>query len=181
MNLSRGHTCETSSASGLTILDVEKNKEGDQKASSTSEISAADSGAFVYDIYIQDSKKDSPDDFNDLNDLSIMEYNDYLYSCSRLNNDESDDDLDPEDSDSNDEDHWKNDYPDEDTSDNESIDERIMRKAITNLDIGNELSSDDDFVCSADEESANRYGTSYAIYKKRVLKEFQDSSDEDEN
>lgn len=106
-----------------------------------------------------------------------MEYNDYLYSCSRQNNYDSDQAFDPEDSDSNDEDHWKNDYPDED-SDDESINEKVMRKAIENLDIENELSSEDDR--SEDfKDSANRYGKRYATYKKRVLKEFE-ASDEDE-
>lgn len=189
VNLSRAQICNSNDdeTSELTILDVVKSKEVDQTASSNSEIVAQVGGtssqeAFVYDIYIQNDKKDSSEDF-DINDLSIMEYNDYLYSCSRLNNYDSDENFDHDDSDSNDENHWKNDYPDEENfSDGESIDERVMRKAIENLDVEDDLSSDEDLVCSAEiKDNADRYGTAYAMYKKKVLKEFKEDSDEDDD
>lgn len=99
-----------------------------------------------------------------------------------------------EDEDSNDENNWRNDYPDEDEmSGNESIGERQMRQAMNNVDIGNELSSDEEnqngFVYSVDAEGisfeddldycdVNRYGEAYARYKKRVTRELEGGSDD---
>lgn len=110
-----------------------------------------------------------------------------------MNSDSEDEDA-KEDEDSNDEDNWRNDYPDEDEmSDNESIGEREMRRAVNNFDIDNDLSSDEGdqngFVYSVDSEAinfeddldycdVNRYGEAYARYKKRVLRELNDESDD---
>lgn len=131
--------------------------------------------------------------------FSILEYNDYLYSRPRLVDSDSDDDIN-EDEDSNDENNWRNDYPDEDDmSGNESIGERQMRQAMNNVEIGNDLSSDEEnqngFVYSVDSEAigfeddmdycdVNRYGEAYAKYKKRVLRELEsgsENSDSDED
>jgi hypothetical protein len=106
---------------------------------------------------------------------------------------DSEDDV-AEDEDSNEEGNWRNDYPDEDEmSGNESIGERDMRRAMNNFDIGNDLSSDDEaqngFVYSVDSEAisfeddldfcdVNRYGEAYARYKKRVIRELEDGSDD---
>lgn len=82
---------------------------------------------------------------------SICDYNDYLYSQPRLvNNSDSEDDERIEDDDSNDENNWKNDYPDE-----MSDDEREMRKAMDDCNVGEDLSSDDEngFVYSIDSEA----------------------------
>lgn len=127
---------------------------------------------------------------------SILEYNDYLYSCPRLMNDKDDDDeLSEEDEDSNDENNWRNDYPDEGEFSEEdgSIGERQMRRAVANFDMEDDLSSDDenDFVYSVDSESANfeddydfsagnRLGRAYEKYKKRNMKLLQ-SNYEDNN
>lgn len=94
-----------------------------------------------------------------------------------------------EDDDSNDENNWKNDYPD-DMSD----DEREMRRAMQDCKVGEDLSSDDEngFVYSIDSEAigfeddadycnVNRYGEAYARYRKRILKDLNDQSDEESN
>jgi hypothetical protein len=130
--------------------------------------------------------------------FSILEYNDYLYSRPRLTNSESDDQNDSEDS--NDENNWRNDYPDEEEMSDDSIGERQMRQAMNNIEIGEDLSSDDDengFVYSVDSEAinfeddldycdVNRYGEAYARYKKRALRDLaedtsDDNSDEEED
>ena len=123
--------------------------------------------------------------------FSILEYNDYLYSRPRLTNSDSESD-DHEDEDSNDENNWRNDYPDEDEMSDNSIGEREMRRAMNDIEIGNELSSDDDqnvFVHSIDSEAisfeddldycdVNRYGEAYARYKKRALRDLKEESDD---
>lgn len=112
-----------------------------------------------------------------------------------VNSDTEDDEA--EDEDSNDEANWRNDYPDEEQmSDNESIGERDMRQAMSNFDIGNDLSSDEEqqngFVYSIDSEAinfeddldycdVNRYGEAYARYKKRVVRELEGGSDDSED
>lgn len=111
-----------------------------------------------------------------------------------MTNSESDGEIAIEDEDSNDENNWRNDYPDEDdNSENGSIGEREMMRAMNNFDIGNDLSSDDEdrngFVYSVDSEAisfeddvdycdVNRYGEAYARYKKRVLKDLEEGSDD---
>lgn len=126
--------------------------------------------------------------------ISILEYNDYLYSCPRLTTDADEDSNGPDDDeDSNDENNWRNDYPDEDEfdDDNESINERQMRRAMETFGVDNELSSDDDdyygkeddFVHSVDIDSynddVNRYGKAYAKYKQRLMKENYENGDDD--
>jgi hypothetical protein len=175
----------------LTIVDVERDKvEPPAAAAPSAEIKCAES-EYVYDIYI--AEKTPATILNsepfDINDLSIMDYNDYLYSCPRLTNDS--DESGEESSDSNDENYYTNDYPDEEdgnSDDNESIGEREMRRAMRNFGMENELSSDEeqDFVYSVDAEGVEfeddvdfaadvaRYGRSYAKYKKKVLREMDD-------
>lgn len=109
-------------------------------------------------------------------------------------NSESEDDA-IEDEDSNDENNYRNDYPDEDeVSDSESIGETQLRRAMNNFDIDNDLSSDEEeqhngFVYSVDAEAigfeddldycdVNRYGEAYAKYKKRIIRDLKDSSDD---
>lgn len=127
---------------------------------------------------------------------SILDYNDALFSQARLANNDSDSEDD--DDDSNDENNWRNDYPDEDEmSDEESVGERQMRRAMVNLDFGNDLSSDEQdeengFVYSIDAEGfnfeddleygdTNRHGEAYARYRRRVVKEMADYNGGDEN
>lgn len=109
-------------------------------------------------------------------------------------NSDSEDEVDIEDEDSNDENNWRNDYPDdEDQMDNESIGERDMRRAMNDFAIGNDLSSDEEdqngFVYSVDSEAisfeddldycdVNRYGEAYARYKKRVMRDLEEGSDD---
>ncbi|KAG5675917.1 hypothetical protein PVAND_005776 [Polypedilum vanderplanki] len=182
----------------LTIVDVEKHNEPTKLASaassSTMHNDSSDSD-YVYDIYIAEKTPSIilNSDTLDLNDLSILDYNDYLYSSQRLTND-SDEEECADSSDSNAEDYYTNDYPDEDDySDNESIGEREMRRAMNNFDIGNDLSSsdNDDFIYSVDTEGIEfeddldfvdieRYGRSYAKYKKKNLKKMDSSDDDDD-
>ncbi|CRL01301.1 CLUMA_CG014391, isoform A [Clunio marinus] len=202
---------EESTDKNLTIVDVEKDvvSNNTQNTSSitsdpgqsTSSFNETAEEPYVYDIYVAvspTSPLQHPDSL-DLNDLSILEYNDYLYSHPRLVNSSSEDENENEDEDSNDEDNWRNDYPDEELSDNGSIGEREMRKAMNNINVGFDLSSDEEdengFVYSVDSEAfsfeddldycdVNRYGEAYARYKKRVLKDIEngsDSSDTTEN
>lgn len=110
-------------------------------------------------------------------------------------NSESEDDDAIEDEDSNDENNYRNDYPDDDDdSDNESIGEPQLRRAMNNFDIDNDLSTDEDdshngFVYSVDSEAigfeddldycdVNRYGEAYAKYKKRIIRDLNDGSDD---
>lgn len=110
-------------------------------------------------------------------------------------NSESEDEIDVDDEDSNDEDNFRNDYPDEgQISGDESIGERQMRQAMNNVEIGNDLSSEEEnneFVYSVDSQSfgfeddldysdVNRYGPAYAKYKKRVLRELNESSEDED-
>ena len=99
--------------------------------------------------------------------------------------------------DSNDENNWRNDYPDEDDNaygeDDESIDEDDMRRAVEQIDIDGdrELSSEDEenYYDSDGKElnqsDVNRYGTGYAKYKARILKQLGKSTidvyDSDDN
>ncbi|KAJ8670577.1 hypothetical protein QAD02_001836 [Eretmocerus hayati] len=80
-------------------------------------------------------------------------------------------DYEGESEDSNSESNWRNDYPDSDHS-NESIGENDIRRAMRNLNVEDELSSDDeDFVYGLDEDDVERYGYKYAKYKARMNKE----------
>lgn len=187
------------------ILDVEKD-EGNKAENETSSLS--DPKSYVYDIYVAQDDFSSvlKDDMIDLNDLSIMDYNDFLYSCPRLTNDAEVELHDDYDEDSNDENHWRNDYPDEDSSDASSMDERAMRRAMASFDLVNELSTSDDeddhfhksskdeFVYSIDAEEydfGDDYdytntgpGSSYERYKKRIIRDLEgiseSSTDSDE-
>lgn len=201
------HDEESSVEEQLTIVDVEKEIQAAAKeeASCSSANDSKDSleSEYVYDIYIAENTPASILDSEpfDINDLSILDYNDYLYSCPRLVNDSDDEDDGADSSDSNDENYYRNDYPDEDEfvySENESIDERMMRAAVKHFNIENDLSTDEDeenFVYSRnaggvefeddlDFSDVGRYGRSYAIYKKKMLCEMEDndfSSDDDDD
>ncbi|CAO1312238.1 unnamed protein product [Diamesa serratosioi] len=200
-------TEETENNQKLTIVDVEKERNVSNVASTSTAIAPSANVTeepYVYDLYIAEANEtilQYPESI-DLNDLSILEYNDYLYSRPRLMNDsESDDNV--EDEDSNDENNWRNDYPDED-DDNISVGERQMRNAIANFDLDNDLSSEEEsdlsrngFVNSVDSQAigfeddldysnSNRNFESYARYRKRIEKEMNeegndDSDDESEN
>lgn len=67
----------------------------------------------------------------------IVDFDDYLYSQSRIvnpNDLSSDEDLN-EDEDSNDENNWRNEYPDEE-EDCDSVGENDMRRAVQNMNMG---------------------------------------------
>ncbi|KAG6454011.1 probable RNA polymerase II nuclear localization protein SLC7A6OS [Manduca sexta] len=87
--------------------------------------------------------------------------------------DEADDDDD-----SNDENNWRNDYPDSEPS---SIDEEDMIRAMERVDLGEDLSSDEgeDKIYEDPNEMHNSelYGSGYAKYRARVLKENPDLAD----
>ncbi|XP_070496638.1 probable RNA polymerase II nuclear localization protein SLC7A6OS [Chironomus tepperi] len=188
------------------ILDVERDYESTNENKTADDLSATNSKSYVYDIYVAQDDFSSvlQADIIDLNDLSILEYNDYLYSCPRLTNEIDDNLHDDYDEDSNDENNWRNDYPDEEDLSDFSVDERAMRRAMQNFGIDNDLSTSDDddddeihetsndgFVYSInaedndfhDDYDYNYTGTSYAKYRKRMLKELQsdyeNSSDDD--
>lgn len=91
-------------------------------------------------------------------------------------------DSDRETDDSNDENNWRNDYPDEESGDDSSIDEDDMQKAINNLKLSDDLSSEDDigFTYSIDSEAVgfeedcndqNRYGEMFARFKRGQKRE----------
>ena len=101
------------------------------------------------------------------------------------------------DSDSNDEDHWKNDYPDEDDFSEDFNDEADYRDN-TDLDLdfenfhlkhGNtevasspeESADEEELVFSttaAFEQDANLHGTSYAKWKRQMLKDMGEEDDD---
>lgn len=176
-------------SSKLTVFDVEKHEiTENNEEKSLSSANDKEEKEFVYDVYmaIDQNNKISYSDDLDLNELSIMDYDDYMYAFPRLTSNADDEDsMNDDDEDSNDENYWRNDYPDEeDFSDDESINERDMRRAIGNLDVEDDLSSDEDFVTFDDDvdndgefDIANRY----AKYKRRVLSElnYQNSTNED--
>lgn len=132
---------------------------------------------YIYDLYTS-AKEDF--DISMLDNLvSIENYETHLVLGSyRENGNASDDDDDSEDS--NAENNWRNDYPDSEPS---SIDEEDMIKAVENINIEDDLSSDVDEEKIYDEppdlfnEDVKRYGAAYAKYKARVLSEQPDLSD----
>ncbi|KAL7045612.1 hypothetical protein ACKWTF_002274 [Chironomus riparius] len=183
------------------ILDVEREYDFNNENITAAGLNEKSSKSYVYDIYV------AQDDFSsilqadviDINDLSILEYNDYLYSCPRLTNDLDDDLHDDYDEDSNDENNWRNDYPDEEDISDSSVDERAMRKAMQNFEIDNDLSSSDAdefnetsndgfvFSINAEDNDYDDYdyvnadhvsGTSYAKYRKRMIKDLKSDSEE---
>ncbi len=114
--------------------------------------------------------------------------NDDLYT-GRYDDNGYNDESDSHSEDSNSEGHWGNEYPDEEEDDNDSIGEREMRRAVKNFDIGMAVAYyfvaecffflsckklfylDDDLSDDGSDDDVNRYGTAYAKYKKRVLKQ----------
>uniref|UniRef100_A0A2M4BSB5 Probable RNA polymerase II nuclear localization protein SLC7A6OS n=1 Tax=Anopheles marajoara TaxID=58244 RepID=A0A2M4BSB5_9DIPT len=156
---------------------------------------------YVYDLYVADTSQHhntahSPYYTDNLDDLSVMVCDDPLYSLHRGDLD-SDDSSDSDSEDSNAEDNWRNEYPDEE-DDVRSIGEEDMRRAVEEIDLDGDrsLSSDDgeeafvypptDGVLYTDEEEdslsdigdvnrddVKRYGTAYARYKARILRELE--------
>ena len=102
--------------------------------------------------------------------VSVLPIEDDLVFEDQFKDDE--DHYQDESEDSNSESNWKNDYPDSDHSEN-SVDEHDIRNAMKNLNVEDELSTDDsdDLVYGLDEKDVERYGYKYAKYKARIQKE----------
>ncbi|XP_055905513.1 probable RNA polymerase II nuclear localization protein SLC7A6OS [Eupeodes corollae] len=157
-----------------------------------------DGDGYVYDLYLPENEQQADDvDYTD-NYLSVRAYEELVYEDCY--NDEEGEDSE----DSNEENYFRNDYPDEedDDADNDSMGFRDMRRAIETIDFDaneNELSSDDedyhqarsgfvfsidagdeDFADDVDYRDVDRYGTAYARYKKRILRDMQAENSEDE-
>jgi len=160
---------------------------------------------YVYDVYtMQNDALSSPgtesdDTFNaDFDTMDIVDIS--FLDCRDMNVDEyrGDNQFDG-DSDSNDEDHWKNDYPDEDEF-SEDFDDEAAYRDDEDLDLdfdkfhlkhGNreiasspeESADEEELVFSttaAFERDANFHGTTYAKWKRQMLKEMgEDESGED--
>lgn len=150
---------------------------------------------YVYDVYTMQSDAmsstgtESDDTINpDFDTMDIVDIS--FLDCRDMNVDEyRGDNLSEADSDSNDEDHWKNDYPDEDEFSDD--DEAAYRDDDNDLDLnfenfhmrhGNreiasspeESADEEELVFSTTagfEQDANLYGTSYAKWKKQVVKD----------
>lgn len=150
---------------------------------------------YVYDVYTMQSDAmsstgtESDDTINpDFDTMDIVDIS--FLDCRDMNVDEyRGDNLSGADSDSNDEDHWKNDYPDEDEFSDD--DEAAYRDDDNDLDLnfenfhmrhGNreiasspeESADEEELVFSTTagfEQDANLYGTSYAKWKKQVVKD----------
>ena len=93
------------------------------------------------------------------------------------------------DSDSNDEDHWANDYPDEDEfSDDEDDDDLDLDFEKFHIHHGNaevasstdesDVDEEEEFTHSRNELDANLHGTSYAKWKREMLKDMGEDEDE---
>jgi len=150
---------------------------------------------YVYDVYTMQSDAmsstgtESDDTINpDFDTMDIVDIS--FLDCRDMNVDEyRGDNLSGADSDSNDEDYWKNDYPDEDEFSDD--DEAAYRDDDNDLDLnfenfhmrhGNreiasspeESADEEELVFSTTagfEQDANLYGTSYAKWKKQVVKD----------
>ncbi|XP_023319556.1 probable RNA polymerase II nuclear localization protein SLC7A6OS [Eurytemora carolleeae] len=143
---------------------------------------------YVYDVYYAEG--DALADFDDslLDGLvSLQPFNsgtEFMYDEYRDNpmEDRYDDDED-----SNDEDNEANDYPEEEDEDEDDY-ERSFGDYSENLDVRvrslhmraeeeEDLSSEDEdklLYTQAFEEDASRHGSSYARFKQRMMKEFQE-------
>lgn len=146
-------------AEGATIVDVERDiastaAEPAIAAASNSEDKRPEAVEqdYVYDLYVvdeaqQQQQRHVPYIPDNLDDISVAIFDYPLFSSHRPLGDRSDDSLE-ESEDSNDENNWRNDYPDEDedeyNDDRQSIDEYDMREAVEDLELGEDLSSDDD-------------------------------------
>ncbi|XP_026469712.1 probable RNA polymerase II nuclear localization protein SLC7A6OS [Ctenocephalides felis] len=167
----------------LTVVDIEQKMEANNIFLLESETKLTTN--YVYDLYYMDEVDDMILD----NMLSIHEATDDLvFGTFREGGYKSSDDYDTDDS--NDENNYRNDYPDSDNS----INVGVMRKAIGDLSLGEDLSSDEGegFIYSVDSEGfafegdvddddKQRYGEKYARYKSRVLKELNDTETDSDN
>ncbi|XP_053607681.1 probable RNA polymerase II nuclear localization protein SLC7A6OS [Plodia interpunctella] len=126
---------------------------------------------YAYDLYTA-AKQDFDVSMLD-NLVSIENYEtDLIFGSYREGYGQSSDEADDDD-DSNDENNWRNDYPD---SEHSSINEEDMIKAMQNVDLEDDLSSDtgEDKIYDHPNpfnEDALRYGPAYAKYKAKFLSE----------
>lgn len=181
-----------SSPSGETY-----NKNQAEMASGSGEnFAPTDCDGYVFDLYLPENEQQADNvDYTD-NYLSVRAYDEFVFEeC--YNNEEEEEDSE----DSNEENYFRNDYPDEE-DDLESVNLREMCRAIESVSLnsysdgdssddelqrnGNGFifsvdSFDDSFVDDVDSQDVDRYGTAYAKYKKRILRDLKtsDSGDSD--
>ncbi|XP_013200481.1 probable RNA polymerase II nuclear localization protein SLC7A6OS [Amyelois transitella] len=147
------------------LVDLQKNEdiEGDVQ--------------YAYDLYTA-AKPDFDVSMLD-NLVSIENYEtDLIFGTYRDNGYRPSSDEEDDDDDSNDENNWRNDYPD---SEHSSINEEDMIRAMENVDLEDDLSSDtgEDKIYDQPNpfnEDVLRYGPAYAKYKARVLSEEGDTN-----
>lgn len=165
------------------------------------------SNGYVYDLYLPENEQQANDvDFTD-NYLSIHACDQLVYEDC-YNDDEE---RAEESEDSNEENYFCNDYPDEEDEveeDIHSINLQDMRRAIDNVNLCSDdegiLSTDendyeeerrsvrngfvfsidaldDDFEDDVDFRDVNRYGTAYAKYKQKILRDMKKYDDENDD
>ncbi|XP_060517807.1 uncharacterized protein LOC132696790 [Cylas formicarius] len=146
---------------------------------------------YVYDFYYTSSDDLGDADLDELSVYPLMDsqYDPFIFGSMRDNGLEGKD-SDGDSDDSNAECNWRNDYPDED--DLESINEDDMIGAVNNINLGEDLSSDDgeeDFVYSRYDDNGGynlradklKYGKLYADFKAKNLNDsYYSDIDEDE-
>lgn len=127
---------------------------------------------FVYDLYYTQTGGDMKID--DLISVHGLEQ-EFVFDKYR---DEDNSSNGYETEDSNSESHWWNDYPDTEHSDL-SVDEDDMRRAVMNINLDDEessdLSSEDDFVYAINKKDVEQYGYKYARYKAKIKQELSDA------
>ena len=109
---------------------------------------------YVYDLYYTQINEELS--IEEL--ISVEPANELVFDSYRDNDPE----FVYESEDSNSENYYKNDYPEEESDKNSSNSDSSIVEAMKNVDIENELSSDEDFVYAVDEDDeANRHHFSY--------------------
>ncbi|XP_077291014.1 female sterile (2) ltoPP43 [Arctopsyche grandis] len=128
---------------------------------------------FAYDLYLSQSDDVSIDviDIEGIHPLS----GELVNSAFRDGKDSSDE---GQDEDSNEENNWRNEYPD---TEDDSVDEDDIIRAVQNMDLENDLSSEDDEeaiygyakndtdAIKINKDDVERYGLAYAKYKSKIL------------
>lgn len=131
---------------------------------------------YVYDLYYVKSENDMFLDDEVFvhafeQELVCDNYRDYGYPEAEC-----------ESEDSNSESNWRNDYPDSSYSEG-SINEDDILEAVSNMRLEDEsdLSEEDDFAYSVDQDIVENYGYRYARYKARMMKELEEDNDDDDD
>ncbi|XP_062548857.1 probable RNA polymerase II nuclear localization protein SLC7A6OS [Armigeres subalbatus] len=171
---------------GATIVDVEKDIVAAAAGPAIAESSSSQEKQpdtveqdYVYDLYVVDEAQQQrhiPYIPDNLDDISVAIQDNPLYSSHRAFADRSDDSMDEDSEDSNDENNWRNDYPDEDEdefNDCQSIEDYDMRRAVEDLNLEPDLSSDDD-----DDDLV--YGARIGGRRTMISPTYDDGDDDDD-